>query len=208
MTDPTQPYEQAALNATLINRLDFIQSGRRTVRYHGLPMLDFQRIDAHSFGVAILTRILVPYATPERRARLMEAALYHDLAEWKTGDIPAPTKRVIPGLRDACQKYEDELMAPLGLVVDLDDRDSRVLKLADAAEGCLHCIYERYMGNSYIGPRGFYAFWSYLTEEQGIAGGVSSAWTTEAVAEWEEEGERPLRFYIGDQWSSANGGKW
>lgn len=178
--------------------LKFLQRGRCTVRYHGIRMHDHQRIDAHSYGVAMLALMLIsPGACMFRKAQLMEAGLKHDLAEHVVGDIPAPTKRQL-GVRDQCGSMEDELMHEAGLTMPvLDAADQRVLKLADAAEGCLHCIEERRMGNQDI-ARIFYTFWSYCIEELGLA-------TTDRMA---EPGEEELRKYIAAEWQRANGGEW
>lgn len=182
------------VNPKLYNRLSFMEVGRKTRRYHaGLDMHDYQRIDAHSFGVAMLTRILVPEATAERRARLLVAAMDHDLAEQVTGDMPAPAKRDM-GIRETMQEYEDKLTAPLGLSHSLNSADTRVLKLADAAEGALHCIAERRMGNQNIEAI-FRTFWAYL-KELGLANVVAP-----------EQGEDTAYFYIQSEWERA-GGKW
>lgn len=183
-------------------QLDFVQNGRVTKRYHGLPMLDYQRVDAHSYGVAMLARLLIGDVDPLRRARLVDAALEHDLAEWHVGDIPAPTKRLTPGLREACGAMEAELMETHGFYAEsaLDARDKRALKLADALEGCLHCIEERRAGNAH--PRllrCFYEFWKYATMEQEF-GSIH--------AEFLEVHEVAMKRHIESMWFNANGEKW
>lgn len=180
-------------------RLQFIQNGRVTRRFHGLRMLDYQRVDAHSYGVAILVMELVGRECPsERLARLMRAALYHDLAEWKAGDLPAPTKRELgPEWRSQFNDYEDRLLWDHALDVQLDERDKRVLKLADALEGCLHCIEERSMGNTNVDVI-FHEFWKYVSVEQELGN----------HPEYHEVGELQLADYINDKWRAVNGGVW
>lgn len=186
-------------NQKLRDRLAFIQKGRATRRYHGLPMHDYQRIDAHSFGVAALVALLMPNASPERLAPLLLAALYHDLAEHITGDIPAPEKRRWPtALRRQVAAREDWLLAEHGLFFTLDERDKRVLKIADSAEGCLHCIQERGMGNASLGQRAFYSFMSYLTHEQQL----------DTHPDYREDGETALLTYITTAWQEVNNGRW
>lgn len=188
----------------LSKKLKFIQRGRATVRFHGMPMRDYQRVDAHSYGVAMLTTLLTPTAPPARRAQLLQAALEHDLAEHISGDIPAPTKRTLD-IRDLVGKHEERLMAAVGLGAELmlSPEDRRVLKLADAAEGCLHCIEERRMGNQNMGERAFYAFWTYCTVEQGIGTlARHGAETDDYFA------EVALKIHIQDEWRSVNGGSW
>lgn len=181
--------------------LEFIQAGRATRRFHGISMHDAQRIDSHLYGVAVLTQVIAPPQSDGlRAARLMGAALVDgDLAEHITGDLPAPTKRRYPAFRQELKDYEAELMAEVGIIPpSLDERDMRVLKLADAAEGCLHCIEERKMGNQHIGDRAFYAFWSYLETEQQLL----------SHPKYREEGEELIQTYIVREWMKANGGQW
>lgn len=201
-----------AFDGALAAKLEFIQFGRETRRFHSLPMLDYQRIDAHSYGVAFLTSLLIgPDAPAERRLALMEAALTHDLVEWIVGDMPGPSKRMMPDyptgtFREVFGSIEDNLMAEAGFTpLELDDRDKRVLKLADAAEGCLHVIKERQMGNAH--PRlirCFHEFWKYCVEEQGLD---STVWRVDHNMP-EEPGEAGLRFFISTTWTKANGGEW
>lgn len=184
--------------ASVHEQLQFIQNGRVTRRFHGLRMHDQQRVDSHSYGVAVLVLALIRGNDYERRERLMRAALMHDLAEWKAGDIPAPTKRDLgPEWRKQFNDYEDGLLWLHGLEINLSERDKRVLKLADAAEGCLHCIEERLMGNMTIGPI-FLEFWKYLEQEQEITN----------HPEYHELGEQDIHDYIMDKWRAANGGSW
>jgi 5'-deoxynucleotidase YfbR-like HD superfamily hydrolase len=182
-------------NLDPFEQLDFIQNGRVTHRFHGLRMFDYQRVDAHSYGVAMLTLVLVGGSDAERRERLMLAALVHDLAEHIAGDLPAPTKRTMgPEWRSAFNGYEDGLLAGAGLYVPLNAQDTRVLKLADALEGCLHCIEERRMGNS--GVEGIFTeFWKYAYEEQLLG----------QHPEYSEAGEHLLWGYVQSRWADVCG---
>lgn len=199
------------LDGTVGAKLAFIQQGRATRRFHTMRMVDHQRVDAHSYGVAMLVRLLVGDGAPaERLAPLLIAAMDHDLAEWVTGDMPAPTKRRLPdypegSFREVYGGVEDKIMANVGMpLTELDARDSRVLKLADAAEGCLHCIEERQMGNFTPHLRTcFYNFWSYCTTDLGLD---SPVWRVDNSMP-EEPGEKGLRFYISSEWRSANKGE-
>lgn len=89
----------------------------------------------------------------ERRNRVLTAALTHDLAEARYGDLPAPAKREL-GKEWSRQfsSVEHTALQSYGLVVDLPPRDVRGLKLADYIDGCLFCIEERRMGNRAVVP--------------------------------------------------------
>ena len=69
--------------------LDFILAGSEVLRYHTVTTLMRETVGHHSHGVACLTLLLNPNAGRE----LLTAALWHDLAEHQTGDIPSPAKR-------------------------------------------------------------------------------------------------------------------
>lgn len=197
----------AANIGAIAAKLEFIQFGRETKRYHGLPMLDHQRVDSHLYGQMALIPILLGPGQPERAGRLLLHTVYDgDIAEWRTGDMPATFKRSVPGLRESMAEAEDGYMRDAGFDPQpLAPEDKRVVKLADAAEGCLHCLSERYRGNHH--PRlmfCFYEFWKYLTEDYGLD-------NTEWLLHNEytrEEGEAGLRKFIAWEWTRANGGEW
>jgi len=187
----------------LQQQLDFIARGRASRRYHTMEMLDYQRIDAHSFGVAMFTTIIVPVATPDRRALLLLAALTHDLGEHKTGDMPAPFKRSIPGLHKTMDAAEGALLDDAGLAVALDGKDKRVLTLADCADGFAHCVVERAKGNVFAREAAM-NFWSYLTG----AGKIYNPLGSDSDNSHCEAGEHALRNWLARNWTEANGGTW
>ena len=127
--------------------MDFIERGGRVQRMHTVPTLQAQNVAAHSFGVAWLCYLLHP--TNEPSTNLLLAALQHDLAEHVTGDIPAPTKRRLD-IRQSVAEMEVGIVRRAGFVdfeVSLDEKDSGILKLADTAELCMHCLREMTLGN-------------------------------------------------------------
>jgi 5'-deoxynucleotidase YfbR-like HD superfamily hydrolase len=126
--------------------LEFLWAGGYTARYHGIRMLLPDTVGHHSYNVACT----VMYLRPDCPARLLRAALKHDAAEHKVGDMPAPTKRAIPGLRDSFGLYEDKVMDEAGVPVEpLTPEELWVLKLCDSMDGMRYCIQERRMGNKY-----------------------------------------------------------
>jgi 5'-deoxynucleotidase YfbR-like HD superfamily hydrolase len=84
---------------------------------------------------------------PNATRPLLLAALFHDLAEHQTGDIPSPAKREY-GIGDQVDKLERRLMLEAGIVFpELSPEDARTLKLADIAHGALFCLREMSLGN-------------------------------------------------------------
>jgi len=126
-----------------LSNLEFMLNGSDVRRYHTVRTLAADTVGHHSHGVALLCLLMVPDATAE----LLTAALVHDLAEQKTGDIPSPAKRLY-GIGDQVSRVEESLLKDGGFPLpDLEDWEYRTLKLADIAHGALFCIREIQLGN-------------------------------------------------------------
>ena len=124
--------------------LNFIMNGAEVTRYHTMTTLVRETVGHHSHGVACLTLLFKPDASRE----LLIAALFHDLSEQKTGDIPSSAKRIY-GIGQQISSLERELMFEAGIgFPDLPPQDARILKLADIAHGALFCVREMTLGNS------------------------------------------------------------
>lgn len=183
-----------------MEQLDFIINGGETRRYHTQPVLREDRVDSHSFRVAMLYSMMAldgNESTGGLTTPGLMAALVHDLAEHKTGDLPAPVKRAMPpgadgvSFRDTWGVMENKLLALAGLEWEpmLTPPQARWLKLADAMDGALFCIRERMMGNRLIGAV-YNNFWNYVREVAGpLRGDV----------------EQQIINYIDDMWEQANG---
>lgn len=123
--------------------LNFIIAGTEVTRYHTVTTLVRETVGHHSHGVAMLCVLLDPAAS----AKLLYAALVHDLAEHQLGDIPSPAKREY-GIGDQVNMLETKLLSSVGLdIPDLSATEVRTLKLADIAQGALFCAREISLGN-------------------------------------------------------------
>lgn len=128
----------------MIDQLYFLLDGANVRRYHTVTTLVPETVGHHSHGVALLVFMLVE----EPSLNLVFAALVHDLAEHKVGDIPAPSKRQF-GIGDQINALEEELLEGSGWGPEgLTPREERALKLADIAQGALYCVEEIQRGNS------------------------------------------------------------
>lgn len=128
----------------LTSLLELLVKGGGVRRYHNEPV-EAQTVGHHSFGVAWFCWIL---CDGRPTAELLYAAIHHDVAEGIVGDVPAPAKRAVPGLKDALDKYEAEVMLELGIPEpNIDGVDKRTLKFADIFEGMLYCTSQRHKGN-------------------------------------------------------------
>ena len=182
-----------------MQQLDFIRNGGETRRYHTWPVLRQQTVAEHSFHVAMIYSMLALDAAPASgtgcTAAGLMAALTHDLAEHRFGDMPAPAKlalgTVFPDFRAEFGKLETFDLEEAGLEWEsrLNSTELRWLKLADAMEGCLYCIRERAMGNKLIGTV-FGNFIGYV----------------KALLDFTDEAAMEVKLYdeICDQWEQAN----
>jgi 5'-deoxynucleotidase YfbR-like HD superfamily hydrolase len=139
--------------------LDFILAGSEVKRYHTVTTLVSETVGHHSHGVAMLCLMFDPMASRQ----LLMAALFHDLAEHQTGDIPSPAKREF-GIGGKVDELELRLMTAAGIVMPhLSPEDKRTLKLADVAQGALFCAREISLGNKRM-RRVFDRYISYAEE--------------------------------------------
>jgi 5'-deoxynucleotidase YfbR-like HD superfamily hydrolase len=123
--------------------IDFIIAGSEVKRYHTVRTLTTETVGHHSHGVAMLCLLL----NPDASVHLLTAALYHDLAECVTGDIPSPAKRLY-GIGNQVSELEDKLLSDHGVSMpQLMPFEKRILKLADIAQGALFCTREVELGN-------------------------------------------------------------
>ncbi len=140
-----------------------VQSGG-TMRFHthAGQLIKTQDVAQHSYGVFWFV-----YALTGGRASaaLLVNAMAHDAGERWIGDVPAPTKRQIPGLGSELARMEAEALekktwfrAP-----ELTEEEAAVLKLADCFDGAEFCARESRMGNPQA--RGMFAnFIEYIDE--------------------------------------------
>jgi len=128
---------------------EFLSRGRAVTRFHTETVLRPQNIGDHSFGVAWLCWYL---SSGNPSARLLMAALAHDMAEHATGDMPSPTKRRLQ-LSEAFADIEADVMASHGMP-DFEDAlteaEKATLKRADLIDGLMYCLRERQMGNTQL----------------------------------------------------------
>lgn len=138
----------------------------------------------------MLCAYLVGTEMPGIGANLLMAALTHDMSEHKVGDMPAPVKRELPDyddvpFREVWGAMEERLLAEQGFdwAHTLSENETRVLKLADAADGCLYCIRERAMGNKLI-VEVWDNFWSYFAELADVAKTIEAELHSYIVEGW------------------------
>lgn len=130
-----------------MNRHERIRAGGNVRRYHTRHTIGHQTVAEHSWGVAAIICEIVPNPSAE----LLKAAIYHDVAEFETGDIPAQAKRALrsvdPNALAAFETMENNVEKELGIAPDLTEDESIALKTADLLELLHYCLDQRRLGN-------------------------------------------------------------
>ena len=127
-----------------------LRKAGKVKRYHTMSTHGAQTIAEHTFYVCLLLMELVEKPS----VMLLKAALYHDLPEHETGDIPATTKWKYPKLAEEVKAAESDFIERHGLSVSLPDKDWLALKYADMGELVLYCIDQIMLGNRNMIPVG------------------------------------------------------
>jgi 5'-deoxynucleotidase YfbR-like HD superfamily hydrolase len=149
--------------ADVLKPLAFYRRGGIVKRFHIFDVLKENTVAHHTFNVVAL---LILCVDDELSQNLLLAAMQHDLAEQETGDIPAPFKRRVEGLRQHMQDAEAEILRENGLPNYeklLSQKELTWLKLADSLEGALYCGDEYQRGNLSLREVG-YVFLGYVRD--------------------------------------------
>lgn len=131
-----------------------------------------ENLEEHSLEVAVIAHSLAELRNTRfggnadsGRAALL--AVFHDVAEIFTGDLPTPVKYYSPGIREAYRKVEETSLQKLlqGLPEDLrgryrallipqpeDDRLWKLVKAADRLSALIKCMEEEKAGNTEFLP--------------------------------------------------------
>jgi len=152
----------------MANEFYALLSRMRYITRWGLMRNTFsENIAEHSFQVAILTHALVlirrdilHLEAPDPN-RCAVAAMYHDVSETLTGDMPTPIKYYNPDIKAAYKQVEkiagnrlldmlpQELRASYEHMVLEDDQEALpYIKAADKLSAYLKCLEEQKAGNT------------------------------------------------------------
>lgn len=101
---------QTEANKKLIFLFNNIFSNlRNIVRWKNRALFRIYTVLGHSFDVGVLNYLIILNQDPKKYVFAEQSfyvGLYHDVAEYWTGDIPTPLKDGIPGLRKKTEKLE------------------------------------------------------------------------------------------------------
>ena len=141
-------------------KLQKIRNGGNVKRYHTIPIIREQNNAAHSWGVAVLFDQLWGVKSMNG----VRASLYHDCAEYLTGDLPAPIKKSSKEVAKVIKQLEDDFNAELDIAIDINKEDQVKVKFCDCLEGALFCLEELEMGNKMVADV-FSKYMEYLREQ-------------------------------------------
>lgn len=116
-------------------------------RFHTVQVIGDQNLGHHSHRVCLILRYLLG---GEVSSHLMWAALFHDLAESVTGDIPAQAKWASEELNGVISDWETEWHGDHGSWVKLRDDEQLLLSIADKLELVLFCTEQMMLGNRHM----------------------------------------------------------
>jgi 5'-deoxynucleotidase YfbR-like HD superfamily hydrolase len=171
----------------LRSQVDFLAAAGRVKRFHSVQTIQENTVAHHSWGVAVLCNILTE-GNPGQA--LLLHALLHDVAELEVGDVPAPTKRAAPGLKEAMDDLEDKVLKDVKIVLpELTSEEKRIFKLADCMDGMINCVQEARLGNGYGVRQAFWNFARYVNELLPSTSGQDSlAWALTRIIHrmWED----------------------
>jgi len=130
--------------------LELLRKGHGVTRCHTASWLSPETVGHHSAGVAAL--VLLVYAPSLPPSKLLAAAIYHDLPEQYTGDLPAMVKWNHTELKEALSKVEKEFwdMTAFGIdpVHHLYEHEVAILKWCDITDLAFAFRDELWKGNS------------------------------------------------------------
>ena len=131
-------------------------------RYHVQADVPAQDLGAHQARVAVLQMMI----WPEARPRVTQYALVHDMEELVTGDLPYPSKSVLPPeAMDAVDNLgRDFTRNFLLLRFNLEPNEHMMVKTCDYLELTLYCNQFKTRGANKIGKKGCELIYKYGSE--------------------------------------------
>jgi 5'-deoxynucleotidase YfbR-like HD superfamily hydrolase len=121
-------------------------------RSHTCRTLKDRNVAEHSHGVAMLVLLLYQACGCLPPARMLAAALVHDLSEIATGDMPAPVKVEHPDLKAMLNRISTAWEEQYGLRYTLSENEAHLLLWCDRMDFALFTFEEIEMGNTLFKP--------------------------------------------------------
>ena len=130
-----------------MDRIKAVREAGWVQRMHTTPHHRPHTVAQHSWSMAAMLLLLHP--DPSRE--LIQAALFHDVAERWTGDMPAPMKWWInPEIGIAMAHAEAGILIELGLANKLSEEETKWLRALDILDLYLYAKDELNLGNRHM----------------------------------------------------------
>jgi hypothetical protein len=125
------------------------RSAGKVSRYHTWERIRDQSVGEHTWQLLRIILAIHPHASPE----LIRWAMFHDVGERVTGDVPFPVKREHLEVKRAFDAMEQEAllqMVPWGVIagVQITDEETNLLKLGEFIEMMEWGLDEMALGNA------------------------------------------------------------
>jgi 5'-deoxynucleotidase YfbR-like HD superfamily hydrolase len=122
----------------------------RVVRKHTLPHHRREILAEHTWGVIHILMCIYPNAPLD----LVRKVMYHDIGEYRSGDMPGDFKAAHPEVRDMTEEFEmnaaKEVLPPhLHDTLFMTTEEAFLVKICDRIEFAFSCYHEWMMGNRY-----------------------------------------------------------
>lgn len=127
-----------------IDWIDVCMKAGQVRRFHIHPTIGQETVAEHTYGVAMLVLMLT---NRKASAALLRAALYHDIPEIETSDVPFTVKASFPIVKCSLEVLEEEFLTKWDMIIDLNEADKLVLKWADMLQLLFYCKQQRELGN-------------------------------------------------------------
>src|SRR6478752_2670221 len=129
----------------------YMREAFQVKRYHTVSYTAMQdTVGHHTANVISLLYFLYDDAPP---LGVISNALYHDVLELLTGDIPSTAKWSDTQFNEALTKFEERLAKKIGIpLAKMSEQDANLLRLADIMDLCLKAVDEIMSGNQVFFP--------------------------------------------------------
>ena len=152
------------INDRLGEFLAIIFRSKSINRWGLMRNLSYETLSEHCFEVSVLSHALsiignTKYNKSFNEYKIATAALYHDMSEILTGDLPTPVKYYNAEIKDAYKKIEKTAenilldLLPLNtkekynILFDLNEEEKAIIKTADKICAYIKCLHEISGGN-------------------------------------------------------------
>jgi len=126
--------------------INLIRMGMQVTRWHTQPRVKEESVGHHTANfIAILLAV-----DPNCRKEVIVEAVYHDVAEFVTGDCPATVKHYDAKVGKALDWLEDNFREQSGITADLlTNSEKNLLHYCDRLESLLSAVEDMNKGNKY-----------------------------------------------------------